>query len=381
MAMIKQYQKKNGEKAWYFKTYLGIDPLTGKKRYTTKRGFKTQKEAKIALARLEVLATDKKLVKDNNYTFTQVKDMWIEQYKPTVRESTYLRVKFLFDKNISTFFGNKKIQSYNIAYCQEAINKWKEQYSTYKALKCYTSAVFDYAKKMNLIKENPMKEVTFSKGERKQKKTKLKYFEKEELQDFLECCQKDKFLITYPLFRVLAFTGIRKGEALALTWDDVDFFNKTLEINKTITRNSDNKFISTPPKTNTSIRKISLDDETLNILKAWKTQQKRYLLAHGQHAKTKNQIIFSSKNNNCIDITRPNIILSRICKEHNFNDITIHGFRHTHCSLLFETGLSIKEVQERLGHSDIHTTMNIYTHVTKKQKERSADKFAAYLNF
>lgn len=381
MAMIKQYQKKNGEKAWYFKTYLGIDPLTGKKRYTTKRGFKTQKEAKIALARLEVLATDKKLVKDNNYTFTQVKDMWIEQYKPTVRESTYLRVKFLFDKNISNLFGNKKIQSYNIAYCQEAINKWKEQYSTYKALKCYTSAVFDYAKKMNLIKENPMKEVTFSKGERKQKKTKLKYFEKEELQDFLECCQKDKFPITYSLFRVLAFTGIRKGEALALTWDDVDFFNKTLEINKTITRNSDNKFISTPPKTNTSIRKISLDDETLNILKAWKTQQKRYLLAHGQHAKTKNQIIFSSKNNNYIDITRSNIILSRICKEHNFNDITIHGFRHTHCSLLFEAGLSIKEVQERLGHSDIHTTMNIYTHVTKKQKERSADKFAAYLNF
>lgn len=381
MAMIKQYQKKNGEKAWYFKTYLGIDPLTGKKRYTTKRGFKTQKEAKIALARLEVLATDKKLVKDNNYTFTQVKDMWIEQYKPTVRESTYLRVKFLFDKNISNLFGNKKIQSYNIAYCQEAINKWKEQYSTYKALKCYTSAVFDYAKKMNLIKENPMKEVTFSKGERKQKKTKLKYFEKEELQDFLECCQKDKFPITYSLFRVLAFTGIRKGEALALTWDDVDFFNKTLEINKTITRNSDNKFISTPPKTNTSIRKISLDDETLNILKAWKTQQKRYLLAHGQHAKTKNQIIFSSKNNNYIDITRPNIILSRICKEHNFNDITIHGFRHTHCSLLFEAGLSIKEVQERLGHSDIHTTMNIYTHVTKKQKEMSADKFAAYLNF
>ncbi|EPF4515703.1 site-specific integrase [Enterococcus hirae] len=381
MAMIKQYQKKNGEKAWYFKTYLGIDPLTGKKRYTTKRGFKTQKEAKIALARLEVLATDKKLVKDNNYTFTQVKDMCIEQYKPTVRESTYLRVKFLFDKNISTFFGNKKIQNYNIAYCQEAINKWKEQYSTYKALKCYTSAVFDYAKKMNLIKENPMKEVTFSKGERKQKKTKLKYFEKEELQDFLECCQKDKFPITYSLFRVLAFTGIRKGEALALTWDDVDFFNKTLEINKTITRNSDNKFISTPPKTNTSIRKISLDNETLNILKAWKTQQKRYLLAHGQHAKTKNQIIFSSKNNNYIDITRPNIILSRICKEHNFNDITIHGFRHTHCSLLFEAGLSIKEVQERLGHSDIHTTMNIYTHVTKKQKERSADKFAAYLNF
>ncbi|MDN6545610.1 MAG: Arm DNA-binding domain-containing protein, partial [Enterococcaceae bacterium] len=81
MAMIKQYQKKNGEKAWYFKTYLGIDPLTGKKRYTTKRGFRTQKEAKIALARLEVLATDKELLKETSYTFAQVKDMWMEQYK------------------------------------------------------------------------------------------------------------------------------------------------------------------------------------------------------------------------------------------------------------------------------------------------------------
>ncbi|WP_437401600.1 Arm DNA-binding domain-containing protein, partial [Melissococcus plutonius] len=119
--MIKKYIKKDGSSAWYFKAYLGIDPITGKKRYTTKRGFRTQKEAKIALARLEVLATDKELVKDNSYTFAQVKDMWIEQYKPTVRESTYLRVKFLFDKNISTFFGNKKIQSYNIAYCQETI--------------------------------------------------------------------------------------------------------------------------------------------------------------------------------------------------------------------------------------------------------------------
>jgi integrase len=379
--VIKQYTKKDGSKWWYFKAYLGVDPLTGKKRYTTRRGFKTQKEAKIALARLEILATDKELVKENSYTFTQVKEMWIEQYRPTVRESTYLRVKFLFDKNISLFFDNIKIQNYSIAYCQETVNKWKDQYSTYKALKSYTSAVFDYAKNMRLIKDNPMKEVTFPKGERKQIKDKIKYFEKNELQKFLEYCRKDSFPITYPLFRLLAFTGMRKGELLALTWEDVDFSNKTININKTVVRNSNNALVTTLPKTNTSIRKISLDNETVNVLKSWKTQQKRYLLSYGQHVKTKEQVVFPSKNNNYLDITRPNTVLTRICKEHGFTDITIHGFRHTHCSLLFEAGLSIKEVQERLGHSDIHTTMNIYTHVTKKQKERSADKFAAYLNF
>ncbi|TKN17282.1 site-specific integrase [Enterococcus sp. VV15] len=380
MAMIKQYQKKNGEKAWYFKTYLGIDPLTGKKRYTTKRGFKTQKEAKIALARLEVLATDKKLVTEKTYTFSKIKDMWLEQYKPTVRESTYTRVKFLFDKNISADFGNKKIQSYKVAYCQEVVNKWKKEYSTYKALKSYTTAVFDYAKKMNLITDNPMKEVSFSKGEQKKKVEKIKFYEKDELKTFLNFCEKDSFPITYPLFRLLAFTGMRKGEALALTWDDIDFFSKTVSITKTTVKNGSNQIVTNEPKTAASNRTISLDDETLNVLINWQKKQKEYLLAHGQVVKKKNQIVFASKNNNYLDSSRPNNVLSRICKKNNFNDISVHGFRHTHCSLLFEAGLSIKEVQERLGHSDIHTTMNVYAHVTKKQKDQSANKFASYIN-
>ncbi|MDT2526039.1 Arm DNA-binding domain-containing protein, partial [Enterococcus raffinosus] len=72
MAMIKQYQKKNGDKAWYFKTYLGINPLTGKKQYTTKRGFKTKKEAKIALAKLELQAKDNKYTPQSNMTFGEV---------------------------------------------------------------------------------------------------------------------------------------------------------------------------------------------------------------------------------------------------------------------------------------------------------------------
>lgn len=60
--------------------------------------------------------------------------------------------------------------------------------------------------------------------------------------------------------------------------------------------------------------------------------------------------------------------------------IKTHGFRHTHASLLFESGASIKEVQDRLGHSDIQTTMNIYTHVTKTRKENTGDNFAKFMN-
>lgn len=60
--------------------------------------------------------------------------------------------------------------------------------------------------------------------------------------------------------------------------------------------------------------------------------------------------------------------------------MTTHGLRHTHCSLLFEAGATLKEVQDRLGHSDIKTTMNIYTHVTKKAQEQAIQKFSNYVN-
>lgn len=71
--------------------------------------------------------------------------------------------------------------------------------------------------------------------------------------------------------------------------------------------------------------------------------------------------------------------LRKICKKHKFKEIKIHGFRHTHCSLLFESGFTIQEVQDRLGHSDLKTTMSIYAHVTEKQRDKMADKFAKFM--
>lgn len=379
--MIKEYEKKDGKKYWMFKAYLGIDPATGKKLYTTRRGFKTQKEAKIAKSRLELQAQDNKYTPEKNYTFIEIQEMWFEEYKSTVRESTLSRVKFLFDKNIFQYFGNKKISSFTLAYCQKTVNKWKDEYATYKALKTYTTAVFDYAVRINVISTNPMKEVYIPKGKFRKKEKRIKFYESDELKIFLAVAKKDKFPLSYPFFRLLAFTGIRKGEALALTWEDVDFDRKLLTINKTIARNTKNEIVINHPKTQSSVREISLDDITLDILKKWRQDQRKYLLSYGHNSLRPNQIIFASKNNNHLDPIRPNNIHKRLCKENEIKDITIHGFRHTHCSLLFEAGLSIQDVRNRLGHSDIQTTMNIYAHVTKKQKDTSAEKFARYLDF
>lgn len=379
--MIKKYQKKNGDTAYMFKAYLGIDPLTGKKMSTTRRGFKSSQEAKIALARLKVDVKDNKYTPEKNYTFTQIKDLWIRQYKHTVKESTYQRVKFLFDKNISEKFSDKRISKYTVPYCQNTINEWKENYATYRALKSYVSKVFDFAIKMNVLTDNPMTYVSFSTGKNSLETKKEVYLEADELKKFLAYCENDSFPLTFPFFRLLAFTGIRKGEALALTWNDVDFKDRQLTINKTAALDEKNKVVATSPKTPSSNRTISLDQRTVDILRQWRKDQRKYLLAYGQNAMQPNQLVFASKNNNYIALTRFNNVLTRICDNHDFPRLKIHGFRHTHCSLLFEAGLSVKEVQDRLGHSDVQTTLNIYTHVTKKQKDVVAEKFSNYVNF
>lgn len=109
--------------------------------------------------------------------------------------------------------------------------------------------------------------------------------------------------------------------------------------------------------------------------------QKMDYLKLGFNTMDASQLVFSNINNEFMQPPKVGKILDSIIKKNNLKRITAHGFRHTHCSILFEAGASLKEVQDRLGHSDIQTTMNIYTHVTEKAKQKTAEKFASYVNF
>lgn len=135
------------------------------------------------------------------------------------------------------------------------------------------------------------------------------------------------------------------------------------------------------PKTKNSIRKIVLDADTLRDLKQWHNYQRVSLLATGNPVAKNKQLVFSSNENTLYNPTIDRAWLDSIYKQdETIKKITSHGFRHTHASLLFEAGATIKEVQERLGHADITTTMNIYAHVTESAKERTADLFAKFMS-
>lgn len=273
-------------------------------------------------------------------------------------------------------FGDKYIGKIDVTFCQTIVNEWADNKpKIFKKIKNYTSNVFDYAMSIEIVNKNPMRIITIPRGESIIKDEKIiDFYDKEELLSFLKAIEHDNSE-RFTFFSLLAFTGLRKGEAFALTWSDVDFKNKMLNIDKTITRGLNGRLITNTPKTKSGKRKILLDDNTVSVLKKYYTESTKVLSIN------RDGLIFNHEGtpyNPTVSRSWLNIIYKR--HPELTKQITTHGFRHTHASLLFESGAQAKDVQERLGHSDIQTTMNIYTHVTESQNKKVISNFAAFMH-
>ena len=379
--MIKQYTKKDGKNYYTVHIYLGKDEITGKDRYTTRRGFKTKKEALLCEAKIKTEIATNGLLNTEVTTFKEIYELWYEGYQHTIKESTLLVNQHIFDLLLAKL-ENMQLKKLTLPYCQKIINNYSKKFSlaVLKKIKIYGSMILDYAVKMKVIYSNPMKDVLLPK--KKDDITsddKDKYYSKEELKQFLELVESEHDIKLTAMFRLLAYTGIRKGELQALNWDDIDFTNNMITVNKTLALNTEKKVVVQTPKSKSSVRNISIDDQTANILKRWKINQRERFLMIGTRVK-KHQPCFSDEvTNSYLYLNFMNANLKRICKKNEFKLIKVHGFRHTHCSLLFESGFTIQEVQDRLGHSDLKTTMSIYAHVTEKQRDNMADKFAKFM--
>lgn len=379
--MIKKYTKKDGSTAYMFKLYLGLDPITNKQKHTTRRGFSTIKEARTELAKIQTDIANNGIKSSKKHTFKDVYTLWLESYKHTVKESTYNRILTLFATAILPYFENMRINKIDTVYCQKVINRWNEKYTDCKGARIYASQIMRYAVQLNLISINPFTNTTIPKKiDEIDADDSLLYYTADELKQFLEYTKYDD--MTHCMFRVLAFTGLRRGELLALEWRDINFKDNTLSVNRTLAQGLGNKTVVQTPKTKSSKRTISVDSETMKVLRDWQQKQRVHLFKLGINANSINQVVFSNLNNNAyLQVGILSRLINKICKKHNFKRIKVHGFRHTHCSLLFEANLPIQAVQDRLGHGDIQTTMGIYAHVTEKQRENTADIFQKYINF
>ncbi|MMZ48245.1 Tyrosine recombinase XerC [compost metagenome] len=383
MASFQKYTTKKDGTMWLYKYYTDeINPVTGKKKPSTKRGFKTKAEAKLDAAQTEKEIADGTFIKqDKTITFEEVYEQWYETNSPTFKPPTRKAVRSKFKSQILPHFGNVKINDITRSYCQEVINKIAKKIKSVENMKMYANQVFEFAVLMEISKSNPMEGVIIPKKESDhlaEGKKMRNYWEKHEIKKFLGITKQAYCYRDHLMFHLLIYTGARKGEVLALRWNDIDFREKTINLDKTLFFDK-KTFTPLTSKTPASRRVLSLDDTTLALLKKHRTEQSRGIVQ--PIGSNDDRMVFTREDGTPIRLAYPNDKLNEIIRSNKLHKITVHGLRHTHASLLFEAGASIKEVQERLGHSDIKMTMNIYTHVTKAVKEKTADRFEKFMEF
>ena len=325
---MQKRQLPNGK--WQFTE--GYKDKEGKyRRITVVKPNKTRVSEKEAYEELQQKIREKLEDKVELKTIGFYKNEFLEIKKNTVSINTLASYKSILkllddDINISDITKleyEKKLNQYRETYSPQHIKLIKNIFNIFfKFIKSYYVPTFD----INL-------EFTLSKEDKFEEKQKIKYIETNKIQEVLE-------LITHPITKdfvtVQLLTGLRAGELLAVTPKDIDIKNKTISVNKTKHASG----IFTSPKTLSSIRTIEINDRTLEILM-------RYTSASETLFNTTVQTL-----------------------NHNLKNVKLstHMFRHTHVALLVEAGVPIKVISERLGHSKIDTTLDIYTHVTENMK-------------
>lgn len=372
--MIKKYLTKDGETRYMLQAYLGVDPFTGKQRRTTRRGFKTQKEAKKAEREL-LLSVEENGFTDHSSkpTFKEVADLWLESYETTVKPTTYQNTRKYLNILIKDYFSDIRIESISVSMMQQIVLKLSKRYTAYSLYLSVVNRVFKFAMSLGIVQANPVDRIIRPKQQ--PPKSEKIALTKEELNQFLTLAKEHARPVLYAAWHTLAYTGLRKGELLGLEWSDIDLDNKVISVQHNLVM-VNGKYRIQSPKTRKSIRKITIDDITASVLKSWKLEQKKLFFKNG--VKNSN-IVFSGSSGEYLDKSHFRVSLKKFLKRYDLPAITVHGLRHTHASLLFEAGVEPKTISDRLGHANIQTTLDMYTHLNDNQRSDVADRLLKFL--
>lgn len=345
--------------------------VNGEYRTKSANGFSTKKEAQIAAAEMEQRLHKGFDLKKAEMLFPEYFREWFETFRkgkmsPDNDGDIERAVKFAEEK-----FEGVKLKDLTRTLYQKALNEYGDTHSTASVKKhhTYMRACINEAIEEGIIHRNPTyKAVALGKVSPKDEDLKyLNYIDalklvRETLKDL-----KIRYISRYIILFALA-TGARFSEVLGMTWDCVDFKNKTIRINKTWDAKYTNAFSNT--KNYASMRTITMDSQTSNILQELLKAQKNAAIATG--LRNVNNLCFVNDKMELVSNNAVNKTLKRICKKIGITEITCHSLRHTHASMLLYKGLNIKYISRRLGHKDIVTTLQTYSHVLDEMEQRES---------
>ncbi len=301
------------------------------------------------------IATAKKYTKIEDIKKDLIfKDLY-EEYKQftqsRIKQSSYYDFCSKCNLHILPDFENYKVKDITPKMILAWQNKLKDYSFKYKTcLRMYLNSILAYAEKYYGIPNKVRQVDNFRNVELKKE---MLFWTPEEFNSFIECVDQE---IYKAFFYALYYTGARKGEILATTWQDWDLQANTLRINKTVTKKVYGaKFIITVPKNQSSIRTIPLPKVLVEIMKNYKKDREDYKFVFADE----NPLADSS-------IGRVQI---EACEKSGVKKIRLHDFRHSHASLLLSQGASVVAVAKRLGHSNIEQTLNTYAHMMPEENE------------
>lgn len=374
----------NGQKYFRVSATFGRDS-NGK--YIRKSFYgKSEKDAKKKMEEYKD-SIKQGLIVDKNYYLGNVMNTWLfevikvsTKIKPTTFER-YEGIYRNYIKNSSLSAINlKNIKSIQVQkYYNDLSQNQNKTVSQITNLNKLLKHFFNYAVEEGYLLKNPCIGQIVIPGKNQEKKKEVQVFNDEYLRAIVNS-PIDKLIKDIAI--VCLATGMRRGECLGLKYSDIDYDSMEIRISRTVssvaliddngTRN--NVTIVQTPKTIGSVRTIPLPKTLKTIFEKVKIKQHENRLKSGQSYNLANiDFIFLSETGNLIDSSNLSRSWRRYLKKLNIPYLKFHALRHTYATRQFEAGLPLKTVSSLLGHSSIEITANIYTHVLKKEKEKSVD--------
>lgn len=368
---------KRPDGTWWARITIGKTP-DGKQKRKAFYG-KTRKEVQEKLTAALNDINNKSYIEPSKMTLEQWMNIWLTEYKKnSVKHKTFTAYEAQARNHIIPDLGSYTLASLRNDMVQRFVNGLADKglgTTTISNISILLKEALEQAVDNDLIAKNPATKVKLPKKVENTRRV----LTLEEQKAFLACAK------TYEngeIFFLILATGLRIGEALALTWNDIDFEDSILSVNRTQIEyydRVDDKFIYqkgySTPKTKAGNRKIPLIPAILDLLKELKDKQdaNKKLL---QTAYQDNNLIFCKKNGEALYYTNIQRKIYGICKKTNIDGVHPHTLRHTFATRGLENGIDLKVMQELLGHSSIKMTADIYTHVLPETKKNSVMKIA-----
>lgn len=334
---------------------------SGEHRQEDKSGFKTKAAAVAYEAQRRTEIIEGKI--DNDHIlFTDYYDKWLETHLNQNLKTQTISNHLSTQKIIKDYFQNIYLDELTRKDIQNFVNTFSKDHkaSTTKQTLIRLSMPLKEAFNDGLIKKNPTSDIKIPKD--LEVNQPLNYLETDDMNNLLAFIEENDITPQTFSIYIALLSGMRLGEILALTYDDIDTVNKSISITKNKTNQYPFEYVT--PKTQSSIRTISMPDKFFIQLDRYR-EQYPYSDLH-----------FLGDNHEQNYYTR---VLKLILKEINAKPITFHGLRHTHASYLINNGIDVAYVSERLGHSNVGITQKTYFHLLddkrKSEQEKALDLF------